>query len=1002
MRVAPFKVFPFAFFIFRCSFSQSLLDPLAIEVRGSSREFAYTNKHSAYFYGESNSHNRSGWQGFNVYGKKFVDDYELYVGGTPLDRAAATAFVYPDYLKRVYPSGIIEELRLADSVAVVSVALTLPKPTSVSLRLFFSDVKEAAQCAVRRTTDMIMLARGNHLQRTAKENYPVWLAVGGERCKPTIKPTKLRGKFSPFLLSSRNSASHLFVFAVGDEVTESEQNIRNYRRNKTRYDSSRRARMELLLQQTFVETDNLRFNKALAWAKLSLDALMMNQGAKGIFAGLPWFNDYWGRDTFIALPGATLVLGRFSEAKEILRAFAVLQQTDSGSTDYGRIPNRVTTTDIGYNTADGTPRFGMMASEYVERSGDTAFVREIYPTIFRSIEGTLKYHADSLGFLTHGDQETWMDAAGPNGCWSPRGNRANDIQALWGQQLRAGIGFAVRLADSTSARRWNEQLLQLEKNFALHFFSQGQFVDHLNADGSRDAQLRPNQIFLAPLLNEGQRARILRTVVNELTYEYGVASLAQTEKSFHPYHQHEPFYPKDAAYHNGTVWTWLQGPVISELCAFSKQDFAWKLTQNAVHEILDRGAVGTQSELLDAIARPGEAEPRASGTFSQAWNLAEFIRNFYDDYLGIRVSLLSHRLVLRPMLPTHMRWLKATVNLGGRALPIEIQRSGDSLTIHIDGKNLRKGGTADVALPATSGKRIAANFFLAPQSYTIVTMQDSRLTLYSNGVRRENISATEQLIFQSFELDSLKFVTPKLDPNLRSLAKPEYELLTNEQIKVVNPSARRIISASDPVGDDVGAGAYRYPLNSNFVQGCLDLTRFNVSIDQDNAYFHLRFRALSNPGWHPEYGFQLTYAAIAIDEDGIWNSGSIFVGKNANYPIEKLHAYEKLICIGGGIRLEDRDGKILCAYIPTANDVSNPLGDAEARTISFAVPLRLLGTPSRKWTWTVLVGAQDDHGGAGIGEFRTVGAEAGEWIGGGKMSPHEPNVYDVLIATERK
>jgi hypothetical protein len=349
-----------------------------------------------------------------------------------------------------------------------------------------------------------------------------------------------------------------------------------------------------------------------------------------------------------------------------------------------------------------------------------------------------------------------------------------------------------------------------------------------------------------------------------------------------------------------------------------------------------------------------------------------------------------------------MRWLKATVNLGGRALPIEIQRSGDSLTIHIDGKDIRKGGTADVALPATSGKRIAANFFLAPQSYTIVTMQDSRLTLYSNGVRRENISATEQLIFQSFELDSLKFVTPKLDPNLRSLAKPEYELLTNEQIKVVNPSARRIISASDPVGDDVGAGAYRYPLNSNFVQGCLDLTRFNVSIDQDNAYFHLRFRALSNPGWHPEYGFQLTYAAIAIDEDGIWNSGSIFVGKNANYPIEKLHAYEKLICIGGGIRLEDRDGKILCAYIPTANDVSNPLGDAEARTISFAVPLRLLGTPSRKWTWTVLVGAQDDHGGAGIGEFRAVGAEAGEWIGGGKMSPHEPNVYDVLIATERK
>jgi carbohydrate-binding DOMON domain-containing protein len=46
----------------------------------------------------------------------------------------------------------------------------------------------------------------------------------------------------------------------------------------------------------------------------------------------------------------------------------------------------------------------------------------------------------------------------------------------------------------------------------------------------------------------------------------------------------------------------------------------------------------------------------------------------------------------------------------------------------------------------------------------------------------------------------------------------------------------------------------------------------------------------------------------------------------------------------------------------------------------------------------VLVGAQDDHGGAGIGEFRNVNADAGEWSGGGKKSVSDPNVYDVLVA----
>jgi carbohydrate-binding DOMON domain-containing protein len=45
----------------------------------------------------------------------------------------------------------------------------------------------------------------------------------------------------------------------------------------------------------------------------------------------------------------------------------------------------------------------------------------------------------------------------------------------------------------------------------------------------------------------------------------------------------------------------------------------------------------------------------------------------------------------------------------------------------------------------------------------------------------------------------------------------------------------------------------------------------------------------------------------------------------------------------------------------------------------------------------VLVGAQDDHGGAGIGVFRNVEADAGEWHGGGKLSPGDPNVYDFIF-----
>jgi predicted glycogen debranching enzyme len=40
-----------------------------------------------------------------------------------------------------------------------------------------------------------------------------------------------------------------------------------------------------------------------------------------VIAGYHWFSD-WGRDTMIALPGLTLVTGRFADAKKILQAFA--------------------------------------------------------------------------------------------------------------------------------------------------------------------------------------------------------------------------------------------------------------------------------------------------------------------------------------------------------------------------------------------------------------------------------------------------------------------------------------------------------------------------------------------------------------------------------------------------------------------------------------------------------------------------------------------------------
>jgi len=67
-----------------------------------------------------------------------------------------------------------------------------------------------------------------------------------------------------------------------------------------------------------------------------------------VIAGYHWFAD-WGRDTMIALPGLTLVNGRWEVAKHILTEF-------SKHVDQGMLPNRFP--DAGefpeYNTVDAT------------------------------------------------------------------------------------------------------------------------------------------------------------------------------------------------------------------------------------------------------------------------------------------------------------------------------------------------------------------------------------------------------------------------------------------------------------------------------------------------------------------------------------------------------------------------------------------------------------------------------------------------------------------------
>ncbi len=253
-----------------------------------------------------------------------------------------------------------------------------------------------------------------------------------------------------------------------------------------------------------LQTNLPELDKSIAWITATMDQLITDQQGKGIYAGLPWFNEYWGRDMFIAMPGATLVTGQFDTTKEILKDFSKFQDRDPQSATCGRIPNRANLEGILYNTADGTPRFVIEAEELLQYSGDQSFLRDIYPAVVLSTEQSLLHHTDARGYLMHEDADTWMDVKRNGIPGSPRGNRANDIQYLWWKQLKAAAHLAALMGDSQHRKQWMAAAEKVASNFEADFCQKDSILifDHLNADGTPDLQMRPNQLFCFDLIKD--------------------------------------------------------------------------------------------------------------------------------------------------------------------------------------------------------------------------------------------------------------------------------------------------------------------------------------------------------------------------------------------------------------------------------------------------------------------------------------------------------------------
>ena len=378
-----------------------------------------------------------------------------------------------------------------------------------------------------------------------------------------------------------------------------------------------------LIEDEIKEIDDFSFpSKAplnVAFAYLSCyNSMKSLVYEKSMFAGLPWFFQFWSRDSAISLK-ALIDMGVYGAAKEII--IEILSRMDSE----GNIKAASTKNNDSLNSADALGFILLRLGQLIRVLNDSGKLRKY---ISKKEEKELIAMAENAlflaekfrtkdGFAVNGPNETWMDTDFNN---DTRTGMRIEIQAL-------RLASYKVIFDLTKKKKFKESEKKLKELVYKRFWNKN-YLD----DGLGDPTIRPN-IFLAAyiypdILSEEEWTRCFSSVIPALWLDWGGFSTIDRKSSLFC---GEYTGENNRSYHRGDSWFWINNYaalVMSRLGSGKFKDITEKIIEASCEEILWKGMLGCHAEVSSA------KELRSEGCWSQLWSSASFIELIDGLYLG--------------------------------------------------------------------------------------------------------------------------------------------------------------------------------------------------------------------------------------------------------------------------------------------------------------------------------------------------------------------------------
>lgn len=355
--------------------------------------------------------------------------------------------------------------------------------------------------------------------------------------------------------------------------------------------------------------------------------IIQRNGKTEIIAGYPWFGR-WGRDTFIALPGLTLAVGKPDLCKQILDS--MLEELKEGL-----FPNIGQGEKVAYNSVDAPLWFFRALQQYASYTRTEKKIWKEYGEKMRAILSAYKngsmfnirmldnglIYAGGEGFAL-----TWMDAVVNGVPVTARTGCQVEINALWYNALCFSIEMAKLAKDQSFVNEWDELVRDFPTVFKTTFWSKekGYLADYVNGE-YKNFQVRPNMMIVSSLpyspISEKIRQLILKKTWDELLTDRGIRTLSPNDPQYVGYYRGNQA-ERDRAYHQGTAWVWLLAPFADGMIAvYGKTAYPVleKILYNFDNCMIEYG-ISTIAEIYD-----GDPPHRANGCISQAWSVAALL-----------------------------------------------------------------------------------------------------------------------------------------------------------------------------------------------------------------------------------------------------------------------------------------------------------------------------------------------------------------------------------------